>query len=305
MNDSCCPALVRCDLHDGAGIGRMAEVPPPHRGISAVLGFGRQPLRTDDTVQAICIPLHGRLCVRSIGDAPFGGDARVERGRLLVTDGARLHAAGRGCAVWVALFGAPEAWRTLMHERIGVSSADAWLFPARHQASHELRRHALRLARAISTGAATATVVAADDLVERIAALQAAFAAAIQRCPGRTHAQRRQVFTRLQRVRAWLADNCCREIDNRTLADMANYSPTHFVRAFREVFDDTPHAYLVCQRLERARQLLRKSPLAINEIAQQIGFENASAFSRVFRRRYGTTAGSLRREYATSRAAAG
>lgn len=297
MFDSCCPALMRRELHDGAG------TPLPGRGVTAVLGFGRQPLRTDDAVQAICIPLHGRLRVRSIGDTPLGGDARVERGHLLVTDSARLQAAGRGRAAWVALIGSPEAWRSLMHERVGVSPGDAWLFPARHPADHDLRRRALRLARAISTGGAVA--VAADDLVERIAALQAAFAATIRRCPGRTHAQRCQVFARLQRVRAWLADNCCREIDNRALADMANYSPTHFVRAFREVFDDTPHAFLVRQRLERARQLLRKSPLAINEIAQQIGFENASAFSRVFRRRYGATAGTVRREYATSHAAAG
>ena len=79
---------------------------------------------------------------------------------------------------------------------------------------------------------------------------------------------------------------------------MANYSPWHFIRAFRAAYEETPHAYLVRQRLERARRLLRASPLAIAEIALESGFENRSAFSRLFRQRFGTTAGALRRQAA-------
>jgi AraC family transcriptional regulator len=76
---------------------------------------------------------------------------------------------------------------------------------------------------------------------------------------------------------------------------MANYSPSHFIRAFGYVYEETPHAFLIRQRLERARRLLRVSPLAINEIALESGFENASAFSRLFRQRFGITAGAARK----------
>ena len=80
-----------------------------------------------------------------------------------------------------------------------------------------------------------------------------------------------------------------------TIAGMANYSPSHFIRAFGSVYEETPHAFLIRRRLERARRLLRISPLAINEIALESGFENASAFSRLFRQRFGITAGTARR----------
>jgi AraC family transcriptional regulator len=96
-------------------------------------------------------------------------------------------------------------------------------------------------------------------------------------------------------VRNYLAANCHLEVDNDALARMASYSPWHFIRAFRAAYRQTPHAYLVEQRLRRARRLLRSSPLAIAEIALASGFENRCAFSRLFRQRFGTTAGAVRR----------
>jgi AraC family transcriptional regulator len=97
-------------------------------------------------------------------------------------------------------------------------------------------------------------------------------------------------------VRNYLAANCHLDVDNEALARMASYSPWHFIRAFRAAYEETPHAYLVRQRLERAHRMLRASPLAIAEIALASGFENRCAFSRLFRQRYGVTAGTVRRQ---------
>ena len=66
-------------------------------------------------------------------------------------------------------------------------------------------------------------------------------------------------------------------------------------RAFRAAYEETPHAFLVRMRLERARRLLCTSPLPIAEIALASGFENRCAFSRLFRERFGVTAGAVRR----------
>src|SRR5262249_44446121 len=82
---------------------------------------------------------------------------------------------------------------------------------------------------------------------------------------------------------------------NDRLARMASYSPWHFIRAFRAAYQQTPHAFLVDQRLQRARRLLRSSHLAVAEIALASGFENRCAFSRLFRQRFGVTAGAMRR----------
>ena len=174
---------------------------------------------------------------------------------------------------------------------IEVPTPDPVLLPARHRAEHALRRRAIALARADEASRGDKALT----LIESVAAQQAAFAPAIARCPGRTFAQRRQVFLRLQRVRNYLASNCHLDIDNESLARMASYSPWHFIRAFRAAYQETPHAYLVRMRLERARRLLSQSPLAIAEIALASGFENRCAFSRLFRERFGVTAGAVRR----------
>jgi AraC family transcriptional regulator len=257
--------------------------------LNVVVGGGRGcVLKTDAPVAGIWIPLRGRVQLGS------GVEAVLQAGEARVTEAdARLHAVGRGNAVWVALLGTLPAWRQVLHGELGVPSLEAVLLPARHAASRDLRHHAVALARAAINGDADA---ATEAVIDRIVALQAGFADSISRCPGRTYAQRRQVFMRLQRVRNYLSSNCHLDIDNDSLARMANYSPWHFIRAFRAAYEETPHAFLVRQRLERARRLLRASPLAIAEIALESGFENRSAFSRLFRQRFGTTAGAVRRE---------
>ena len=256
--------------------------------LSVVVGGGRGcVLKADVPMAGIWIPLRGRLQSGNGADAPVAvGEARVTEAD------ARLHVVGRGNALWVALLGTLPAWRQVLHAQLGVPSLEAMLLPARHVADHALRRSALALARACAAGDAEA---ASEAVVDRVLGLQSEFAEAIARCPGRTYAQRRQVFLRLQRVRNFLSANCHLDVDNDAIARMASYSPWHFIRAFRAAYQETPHAYLVRQRLERAHRMLRVSPLAIAEVALASGFENRCAFSRLFRQRFGMTAGTVRR----------
>jgi len=282
-----------------ADIEAKGGAPAASAGLAAILGGGRGcQLRMDSAASAIWIPLRGRI---QIG---HGGDSLLQAGEARVTEAdAPGQAVGRGNSLWVVLLGKPTVWRQVMQERLGVAPMHAWLFPARHATDLDLKRRAIALARAIATG--EGIEIAAENVVERIVAMQGGFAEAIARCPGRTYAQRRQVFVRLQRVRNYLTANCHLEIDNDELARMANYSPSHFIRAFGSVYEETPHAFLIRQRLARARRLLRVSPLAINEIALESGFENASAFSRLFRQRFGITAGTARRNVGALHAVAG
>lgn len=253
-----------------------------------VSGGGRGcTLRLDAVSAGLWIPLRGRI--------QLGSDTVLYPGEARVTEPeARLQVIGRGNALWLAVLGTPGAWRLALDRLIETPSMEPLLLPARHRADRDLRRCAVALAREVLSGQPEACV---EVLLDRVLAMQDEFAAAIARCPGRTYAQRRQVFLRLQRVRNYLASNCQLEIDNDALARMASYSPWHFIRAFRAAYGETPHAYLVQQRLERARRLLRASPLAIAEVALASGFENRCAFSRLFRQRFGTTAGAMRRQF--------
>lgn len=61
-------------------------------------------------------------------------------------------------------------------------------------------------------------------------------------------------------------------------------SPYYLIRAFKHVYKQTPHQYLVGQRIARAKELLRNSELSITEICAAIGFESLGSFSTLFRK---------------------
>ena len=257
--------------------------------LAVIIGGGRGcVLRADLPLAGLWMPLRGRLQLN--GGA---GEGVLLPGEVRVTEPeAGISAVGRGSAVWVALLGSRNAWRCALESLSDMPLPEPLLLPTWHAADHTLRRRAIALVRAAARGSADAAL---QTLVESVLELQDEHAPAIERCPGRTYAQRRQVFARLQRVRNYLAANCHLEVDNDRLARMASYSPWHFIRAFRAAYQQTPHAFLVDQRLQRARRLLRSSPLAVAEIALASGFENRCAFSRLFRQRFGVTAGAMRR----------
>lgn len=260
-----------------------------------VVGGGRgATLATQGDGGGIWLPLRGKLRL-SCGESSFN----LEPGQLFVAEPEqRIQAGGRGAALWLALIAQRSGWRRSLLRVGGVGTPEPGLVPAWHAAAPGLRRLAMRLVRAIVEHASEFTQQsAADDVLAAVMELQSDFGQMIERCPGRTLAQRQNVFLRMQRVRNHMATRCEQELDIPELARMASYSPWHFIRAFHAVYGETPHAYLVNRRLERARRLVRSSPLAISEIATASGFENRCAFSRLFKQRFGISAAALRREH--------
>lgn len=254
---------------------------------SVLVGYGQGgacTLEVSGRATAAWIPLHGALRVQ---DDQLGHGVRARE--LLVTwcdDRVRALAGSR--ALWLAIVAGTRAWRDLLS---GNPAPDPWPLPNRCEAGPALRRLAIALARATPGYAQESILRAAAD---RIDTLQAPLRAMVERCPGRTRAARRRVFVRLQRVRDFLEACCDGECSNATLARMANYSPSHFLRVFSAVYQESPHAWLVNQRLQRASRLLHTGHLTVGEVAAASGFENRSAFSRCFHERFGITASAAR-----------
>ena len=77
------------------------------------------------------------------------------------------------------------------------------------------------------------------------------------------------------------------------LATVAGVSTSHFAKAFHRSVGETPHRFLMKQRLEYARGLLHadREAMSLSEVAFQAGFSSQSHFTRCFRAWYGQTPG--------------
>jgi len=71
------------------------------------------------------------------------------------------------------------------------------------------------------------------------------------------------------------------------LARAAGLSRAHFSREFRRTFGESPHAYLLTRRLERAAALLRNTDHSVAEICFSVGLQSLGSFTTSFTRTYG------------------
>src|SRR5665213_3867095 len=78
-------------------------------------------------------------------------------------------------------------------------------------------------------------------------------------------------------------------LDVAELAKAAGLSSAHFSRAFRKAFGESPHAYLLTRRLERAAALLRNTDNSVADICVAVGLSSIGSFTTSFRRMFGTT----------------
>ena len=78
------------------------------------------------------------------------------------------------------------------------------------------------------------------------------------------------------------------------LANTAGLSEYHFLRMFKQSTGYTPHQYVIYQRIERAKELLKKTEMSITEIAYLLGFSSSAHFTHHFHRKTGMTPSELR-----------
>ena len=96
-------------------------------------------------------------------------------------------------------------------------------------------------------------------------------------------------------AREYLEDNLSRSVPLEELAGLANLSPFHLARVFRDEVGLPPHAYHTQARLGRARGLLLRGwPPA--RVARETGFADQSHLTRRFKRLVGVTPGRYVRE---------
>jgi transcriptional regulator GlxA family with amidase domain len=89
-------------------------------------------------------------------------------------------------------------------------------------------------------------------------------------------------LVRLRRARDRMDREYARPLDVTALARDALMSPGHFSRSFRAAFGETPYAYLMTRRIERAKALLRRGDLTVTDVCMAVGCSSLGSFSSRF-----------------------
>jgi len=101
---------------------------------------------------------------------------------------------------------------------------------------------------------------------------------------------------RLKRVLEYIDANVGRNIALSELAGVANMSLYYFAVLFRQSTGMSPHQYVLNQRVERAKEMLRDPNRSVLDVSMSVGFEHQNNFARAFRRVIGVSPTQFRRD---------
>jgi AraC-like DNA-binding protein len=96
-----------------------------------------------------------------------------------------------------------------------------------------------------------------------------------------------EIYPRLCRARAFIDTNYSLPLKLDQISSEACFSRYHFIRLFRQAFNQTPHRYLTQKRIDRAKELLASSDLSVTAVCFEVGFESLGSFSSLFRKYVG------------------
>ena len=97
---------------------------------------------------------------------------------------------------------------------------------------------------------------------------------------------------------AWIAENYASSNPVAGMAAQAGLKPRTFARRFRSATAYQPMDYVHAIRIEEAKQLLESSDISVEEVSHAVGYEDATSFRRLFKRKGGLTPAAYRRKFA-------
>ena len=106
----------------------------------------------------------------------------------------------------------------------------------------------------------------------------------------------------LRRVRDRIDRDYAQPLDVEALARGVNMSAGHLSREFRLAYGESPYAYLMTRRIERAMALLRRGDLSVTEVCFEVGCASLGTFSTRFTELVGVPPSAYRRQQAQATA---
>jgi AraC-like DNA-binding protein len=95
---------------------------------------------------------------------------------------------------------------------------------------------------------------------------------------------------------AYIDQNLGQPFGRDELAATVHLSPTRFQAVFREALGIAPRDFLQRRRLQHAQQLLLATELGVEEIARRVGMKDPFHFSRLFKKRHGSSPSAYRHQ---------
>ena len=86
-----------------------------------------------------------------------------------------------------------------------------------------------------------------------------------------------------QKAKRYIKDNVTKNITVKEISDYLNISEFYFFKLFKQTSCISPHAYLLNQKILKAKELLSQNKDIVN-IAYELGFSDQSHFNRVFKK---------------------
>ena len=107
--------------------------------------------------------------------------------------------------------------------------------------------------------------------------------------------QRRRELVRLRGVRDRIDREYAQPLDVEALALGARMSAGHLSRQFRLAYGESPYAYLMTRRVERAMALLRAGDMSVTDVCFAVGCASLGTFSTRFHELVGMSPGAYQR----------
>jgi AraC family transcriptional regulator len=100
----------------------------------------------------------------------------------------------------------------------------------------------------------------------------------------------------MRRVMDFVQAHLSQDLSLESLAQQTGFSPYHFARLFRQTTGESPHQFVMRQRVERAQCLLAKRDIPLAHVALECGFANQSHLTQIFKRHLGLTPRAYRQD---------
>ena len=107
----------------------------------------------------------------------------------------------------------------------------------------------------------------------------------------------------IARCQSWIAEHYAQPSPVAAMSQLSGLAERSFKRRFQQATGMPPLEYVHTMRLEEAKQMLESGNQPIEAIANQVGYEDAGFFSRLFRRNVGMTPAQYRKRFGAMRKA--